>query len=676
MVGLSSLLDIARSALTASQQALAVTGHNVANVNTPGYSRQEAVLAEQPPLHGQPGMVGTGVRATSIRRYTDYFVNKQLTAIEQNLGRLSVSKDELFRLQNLFADGNNQGIAARLDDFFRGLQDVSTTPSGLAARSVLLANAKQLASSLNQASADLVAARQSLNFQVRQTVDEINSLSTQLATLNGQIVAAEVTGQSANDLRDQRDSVVNELAKRIDITTVEATSGALTVFAARGQVLVEGATIRQLAAIEDPDNQGLFTVGYSTGGTRPLSIAGLISNGRLRSLLDVRDTTVKELEVSFDRLAATLANAVNGIHRQGYGLDGSTGRDFFNPESITTSARAANQGTIAVSDSAVTANSLLTFHDYEVRFSSPTAYSIVDVTTGASIRGNYTGTAISAPSIDSPLSIVTGVNDTLAVTVDGVASGTITLAGAASPGLAFTSGAALAQEVQAKINADGTLQAAGKSVVVSYDVTTNRLIVTSNDTTSASSVTVTGGTARTSLGVLNGTSTAASGVYASPTTLVFDGVSVSLTGTASAGDVLEVNTYHDAARDLAVALTDPASVAASSTKAGSPGNNVNLLSMVALQHRQFASLDGGTLKDAYRTAAADLGVVAKTAERETDAQEILKDQIETLRAQVSGVSIDEELVNLMKFQRGFEAASRLVRITDEMFQTLLSLKPY
>jgi flagellar hook-associated protein 1 FlgK len=117
-------------------------------------------------------------------------------------------------------------------------------------------------------------------------------------------------------------------------------------------------------------------------------------------------------------------------------------------------------------------------------------------------------------------------------------------------------------------------------------------------------------------------------------------------------------------------------VAASSTKAGSPGNNVNLLSLVALQHRQFASLDGGTLKDAYRTAAADLGVVAKTAERETDAQEILKDQIETLRAQVSGVSIDEELVNLMKFQRGFEAASRLVRITDEMFQTLLSLKPY
>lgn len=676
MIGLSSLFDIARSALTASQQALTVTGHNVANVNTPGYSRQEAVLAEQPPLNGQPGMVGTGVRATSIRRYTDFFVNKQLTTIEQNLGRLSVSKDELFRLQNLFADSNNQGIAARLDEFFRGLQDVSTTPGGLAARSVLLANAKQLASSLNQASADLVSARQSLNFQVKQTVEEINSLSKQLATLNGQIVAAEVTGQSANDLRDQREGIVNELAKRIDITTIETKTGALTVFAARGQVLVESATVRQLGAIEDPDNEGLFAVGYSTGGSRPLSIDGLISNGRLRSLLDVRDTHVKELEVSFDRLAATLANAVNTIHRQGYGLDGSTGRDLFSPGTITTGALAANQGAVAFSNSAVTANSLLTFHDYEIRFSSPTAYSIVDTTTGASIRGNYTGTAIVAPSADTPVAIVTGVNDTLAVTVDGVASGTITLAGAASPGLVYTSGAALAQEVQTKINADATLQSAGKSVVVTYDVTSNRLVITSNNSTSTSAVNVTGGTARTSLGMVSGTSTASSGTYASPATLTFDGIAVSLTGAAAAGDVYKVNAYDDAAKNVAVALTDPATVAASSTKAGPPGNNANMLALVALQHRQFASLEEGTLKDAYRTAAANLGVVAQTAERETDAQETLKDQIETLRAQVSGVSIDEELVNLIKFQRGFEAASRLVRMTDEMFETLLSLKPY
>lgn len=674
MIGLSGLFDIARSALVTSQRALTVTGHNVANVNTPGYSRQEAVLTEQPPLNGQPGMVGTGVRATSIRRYTDQFVNKQLTVIEQNLGRLSVSREELFRLQNLFGDSNNQGIAARLNDFFNGLHDVSTNPTGLAARSVLLANARQLAASVNQAASDLVAARQSLNFQVEQTVEEINGLSQQIATLNGQIVAAEVTGQNANDLRDQRELILNELAKRIDITAVESQTGALSVFAARGQVLVEGATVRQLSALEDPDNDGLFSIGYSTGGTRPLSIDALISNGRLRSLLDVRDTTVKELERTFDRLAATLANEVNILHRQGYGLDGSTGRDLFDSPSVTSRGATTNQGAAAVNNSGVTANSLLTFHDYEIRFSSATGYSIVNTTTGATIRGNYTGTAITAPSGDAPLSIVTGVNDTLTVSVDGVTSGTITLAGAASPGLSYTSGSALAQEVQAKINADGTLQAAGKTVTVTYDTTTNRFVITSNNTTAASAVDVTGGTARASLGLTGGVSTAASGTYTSPATLIFDGVSVTLTGTSAAGDVFEVNSYRHAARDLAVTLTDAASVAASSTKAGIPGNNGNILSLVALKHRQFASLDGGTLNDAYRTAAAELGVAAQTANREKDAQETLKDQVETLRAQVSGVSIDEELVNLIKFQRGFEAASRLVVVTDEMFQTLLSLK--
>jgi flagellar hook-associated protein 1 FlgK len=675
MIGLTSLFDIARSALTTSQQALAVTGHNVANVNTPGYSRQETVLTERPPLNGQPGMVGTGVQATSIRRYTDQFINRQLTTVQQNLGRLSVSQEELSRLQNLFGDSNDQGIAARMNDFFSALQDVSTNPGEPAARSVLLANAGQLASSMNQVSSDLTTARQSLNFQVQQTVTEINSLSKQIAELNSQIVSAEATGQNANDLRDQRELALNDLATRIDITTVESGTGALTVFAARGQVLVDGSTVRQLSAIENPDNDGLFSIGYSTGGTRPLSIDALISDGRLRSLLDVRDTTVRDLEASFDRLAATLANAVNGIHRQGYGLDGSTGLDFFGPPAISTGAATANQGAAVINSSTITANSLLTFHDYEIRFSSGSSYSIVDTTTGATIRGNYTGTAITAPSSDNPLSIVTGTNDTLTVTVDGVASGTITLAGAASPGLSYTSGTAISQEVQNKINADATLQAAGKTVAVTYDITTNRLVITSNDTTASSAVNVTGGTARTSLGLTAGANTPATGTYTSPATLTFDGLSVTLTGAAASGDVFEVNSYSHAARDLAVALTNPSSVAASSTRTGIPGNNTNLLSLVALQQRRFASLDNGTLNDAYRAVAAELGVASQTADREKEAKDMLKDQIETLRAQVSGVSIDEELVNLMKFQRGFEAASRLVRLTDEMFQTLLSIKP-
>jgi flagellar hook-associated protein 1 FlgK len=464
------------------------------------------------------------------------------------------------------------------------------------------------------------------------------------------------------------------LAKRIDVTAIESSTGALSVFAARGQVLVESGGVRQLAAAEDPENDGLLSVGYSTGGIRPLSIDSLISNGRLRSLLDLRDTTVKDLQQSFDRMAATLATAVNQLHRQGFGLDGSTGRDLFNALAVATRAVSANQGTASIGAGSIAANSLLTFHDYEVRFSSATAYSIVDTTTGATIRGNYAGTAITAPSVDSPVAIITGTNDTLAVIVDGVASGTITLAGAATPGLSYSSGAALAQEVQTKINADATLLGAGKTVAVTYDTTTNRLVITSNSTTAASAVNVTGGTARASLGLTAGASTAASGTYSSPTIFTFDGISVTVSGIPAGNDVFQVNSYADAARDLAVTLSNPSSIAASSSRTGIPGNNANALALVAIQHVRFASLQNGTLNDAYRNTAANLGVLAQTTDRENDAQEILRDQIESIRAQVSGVSIDEEMVNLIKFQRGFEAASRLIKVTDEMLQTLLSLK--
>lgn len=675
MIGLGSLFDIAKSALHTSQQALAVTSHNVSNVNTPGYSRQETILVERPPVFGQPGMVGTGVRATAIRRHVDTFINQQLTVSEQNLGRLTVARDELFRLQNLFNDRTDQGMATRINEFFQGLQDVATNPGEPATRSVLLANAVSLAAGLNQASEDLRLTRQSLNAQVTQVVTDINDLARQIAALNDQIVTAEVSGQQANDFRDQRDLAINELAKRIDVTTFEDPTGAVAVFVARGQILVEKGRSFELAAIPSPTNQGFVGVGYVTGGVGIAALDPYISNGRLKALLDLRDTTARGLQRSFDQLAGTLANAVNQIHRQGFGLDGSTGLDFFTPVSATTAAGLRNLGTGTIGSGTITANSLLTFQDYEVRFSSPTAYSIVNATTGATILGNYTGTTVSAPTEDAPLSIVTGTNDTLVVSVDGVTSGTITLAGAAAPGVAYTSGRALAQEMQTQINADATLQAAGRTVTVTYDTTTSRFVVTSNSTASSSSVDVTGGTAQSSLGLLSGTSTAASGVYGSPMTLTFDGLSVSLSGAPSTGDVFHVNSYEGMAQQVAVALSNPLSVAASSARNGMPGNNTNLLELVALQHRTFAGLGSGTIQDAYRRAAANLGSVAQTTDREQQAQGVLRDQIETFRAQVSGVSLDEELVALIKFQRSFEAASRLVRVTDELFQTLLSLKP-
>ncbi len=673
-MGLSALMDIAKTALFTAQQGLTVTGHNIGNVNTPGFSRQQVIQTEERPVDGSPGQVGTGVKVAEIRRAVDKFLNREMTVSQQDLGQFTVLRDELNRLENLFGDARGQGLSGKLNEFFKALQDATTTPSQVSSRSVVLGRAATLAGVFHQLNTNLGETRRAIDVQVKVTINEVNTLTDKIAQLNTQIKSAEVSRQNANDLRDQRDLAVNELATRVEVFTLDRSDGTISVFTARGLVLVDQETTRKLVGVESADNQGLLEIGYDIGGTQPAIISDLISSGRLRGQLNVRDQSIPSVQRGIDALAGSLINEVNQRHRAGYGLDGSTGQDVFSGLSVTTKGLTTNTGSGTIGNGAVTAPSLMTFHDYEIRFSGTNSYTIVDATTGSGIKGNYTGTALTPPTVDAPLNIVSGVNDTLVVSVDGTTSGTITLNGAASPGISYTSGNALAAELQSKINADATLTAAGRRVTVNFDSTTNRLVVRSNSTGGASAVDVLGGTARAGLGLSGGTATAASGTYSGPQTFHVDGVAVTVSGAPAANDVLAFNSRENAARDILVALSDPSKLAFSSTRAGVPGNNQNGLSLVALQSKTITSLDNATLLDSYRKTTADLGVASQVAKQRLDTQEVRQEQLESFHAQVSGVSLDEELVNLLKYQRAFEAASRMIVAADEMMSTLISLK--
>lgn len=673
-MGINGLLDVAKTALFTAQHALTVTGHNIGNVNTPGFSRQQVILTENRPADGSPGQVGTGVKIAEIRRAVDVFLNRELAKSHEDLGQVTVVRDELSRLESLFADARGQGLSGKLNEFFKALQDATTTPSQIAPRSAVLSHASALSSAFKQLHTDLVKARRAVDVQIGVTINEINSLTGRIAQFNTQIKSAEVSGQNANDLRDQRDLAVNELATRIELLTLERPDGTVSVFTARGLVLVDQETTRNLVGVESPDNHALLDIGYDIGGPQAYVINDLIGTGKLRGLLDVRDRTIPSVQRGIDALAGSLLTEVNRIHRAGYGLDGATEHDLFSGLSVTTHAPAANAGTASIANESITAPSLLTFHDYEIRFTGPSGYAIIDATTGNGIRGNYTGTVLTPPTVDEPLNIVTGGNDTLVVSVDGTTSGTITLSGAGSPGLAYASGDALAEEVQRQINADSTLAAAGRQVTVVFDRTTNRLVLRSSSQGGVSSVDVIGGTARATLGLSGGISTAASGTYGGPQTFHLDGIEVTVSGTPATDDVFLVNSRDNAARDLIVTLSDPAKVALSSTRAGVPGNNRNGLDLVALQSKTVTGLDDATLFDAYRRTATDLGVSSQVARQRFEMEEIRHEQLRNFRAQVSGVSLDEELVNLLKYQRAFEAASRMIVAADEMMSTLISLK--
>ena len=673
-MGLDSLMSIGKTALFTAQQALTVTGHNISNVNTPGYSRQQIILTEQRPADGSPGQVGTGVQLAEIRRAVDSFLNREYTASQQDLGQFTVAREELSKLESLLGDTSGKGLSGQLNEFFKALQDAAASPSQVTPRSVLLGKAATLSDTFHQLNADFTNTRQALDVQVGVTINEVNSLTKKVAELNTQIKSAEVSGQNANDLRDQRDLAINDLATRVEVSTLERPDGTVSIFTARGLVLVDQETTRNLVGVESPDNQGLLDIGYDIGGNRPAVIGSLIASGKLRGLLDVRDQTIPSVLKGIDALAGSLLTEVNQVHRLGYGLDGSTGNDLFSGLSVTTKALATNTGSSSIGNGVVTAPSFLTFHDYEIRFSGTNSYAIVDATTGSGIRGNYTGTTVTPPTVDVPLNIVTGVNDTLVVSVDGTTSGTITLNSASSPGQPYTSGSALASELEGKINADATLVGAGRKVTVQFDSTTNRFVLQSNTIGGTSSVDVTGGTARANLGLSGGTSTAASGTYGGPQTFNVDGIAVTVSGAPAANDVLRFNSREDAARDVSVALSDPSKVALSSTRAGVPGNNQTGLALVALQSKAVAGIGNTTFFDAYRKTATELGVASQVASQRFDAENVRNEQLQTFQSQVSGVSLDEELVNLLRYQRAFQAASRLITAADEMMATLISLK--
>ncbi|TAJ31103.1 MAG: hypothetical protein EPO64_02645, partial [Nitrospirae bacterium] len=397
------------------------------------------------------------------------------------------------------------------------------------------------------------------------------------------------------------------------------------------------------------------------------NISSLITSGKLKGLLDARDTVIPDQLKALDKLAAGLVTEVNQQHRQGYGLDGSTGQDFFSPLTVSATIPSTNAGTTSVSASAIAAPRLLTMHDYEVQFSAGSAYTLVDATSGVNVKGNYVGTAITVP-----LTVVAATADKLKAVVDGTTSGDLTL----TPGT-YT-GAQLATELQTRINADATLVAAGKTVAVTFDPTNSKLIVTSNSTATTSAVTFAapgaGSDARASLGLSAGTATATSGTFTSPQTFILDGVQVTVNGTPTAGDKLKVNAYNNSAQAMAVALTNTDKVAASASQAGLPSDNTNALALVALQSKSLVGLGNTTFTGAYSATATSLGVSANGADRDLKAQQALHDQLQVFRSEVSGVSMDEELVNLMKYQRSFEAASRLVTLTDEMLQTFMGFK--
>ena len=321
------IMSLAGQALLTQQQAITVTSHNIANVNTPGYSRQQLIMDTNTPLDSPIGPIGTGVSAEGIERIYDRFLNAQINSESQGLGRWEAQQNAVQQVEMIFNEANGSGLSQAMSNFWNAWQSLTTNPDGATERQVLITASQVLSTTFNQLSADLSQTQRDLDLVVRGTVAEINRLSGQLADLNVKIISSEAGSLSANDYRDQRDRLIKELSEMIDINSFEDASGAVSVLVANGRPLVTAAQYWQLST--ETNVAGLQEVVWVDDVGNTTNINADISGGKLKGLLEVRDGIITDYKTRLDMLAGKIMDDVNLLHQAGFDLSGIGGEVFF-----------------------------------------------------------------------------------------------------------------------------------------------------------------------------------------------------------------------------------------------------------------------------------------------------------------------------------------------------------
>jgi flagellar hook-associated protein 1 len=335
-MGVTATLSIAAEALKAQQLAIQTTGHNLANVATPGFARQRVDLASTPPLFEGGVFVGQGVKVTAIQRVVDRFAEAELLSLKGGVGFAEAESQALSNVQDAFPTSG--GVDTALSSFFSSLSDLSNNPSGLAERVSVVGKAKALGQSLAQTRQILTSVQKNLDEDIKSATQRVNAVVEQIANLNRQISLTEVRGESANDFRDQRQTLVQELTGLTGATVREDTNGEL-VITAGSLLLVSGVRFGSLQT-DSLSANGLHDVTYQSPSGVTFGVSSVLDQGKIGSLLNSRDSQVQDFIDRLDGFAENLADVVNTQHAVGFDLSGNAGGNFFTPIAATAGAAA------------------------------------------------------------------------------------------------------------------------------------------------------------------------------------------------------------------------------------------------------------------------------------------------------------------------------------------------
>jgi flagellar hook-associated protein 1 FlgK len=366
----SSIFGIGLSALAAAQQGLLVAGHNVANASTPGYTRQTIVQSTNPAQATGTGFYGQGVKVDTVSRAYNQFLSNQLTQAKTESSQLDTYYAQMQQINNLLADPNgNLGLSPALQNLFNGAQDVATNPSDLSSRQSMLSSGEVLVRRFQSLDSRLDEIQDGVNTQIKNSVSLINTYAAQIGKLNETIAKSEnaARGQPANDLRDQRDELVNQLNQEIRANVVVQNDGSYNIFIGDGQSLVVGTQVFQLAAVASPDDANRLEVAHVSGGNAAVIKESSLDGGKLGGMLQFRSESLDAARNGLGRLAIGLAGTFNEQHQLGQDMHGNLGGDFFTVPSPMVTPSIKNTGNAAIAAD-ITGFNNLTASDYSLRY--------------------------------------------------------------------------------------------------------------------------------------------------------------------------------------------------------------------------------------------------------------------------------------------------------------------
>ncbi|MGD2149027.1 MAG: flagellar hook-associated protein FlgK [Desulfobacterales bacterium] len=587
MSSLGMVLDIATSALAAQQYAIDVTAHNIANVDTEGYSRQIPALQSKQAVLSQGVLLGLGVKTEQVTRSIDQFVENKLMQEKSNLSSFQEMEKYMQVLEGIFSENSESSISATLSDFWNLWHDISNNPSGSSERIALYEHSLLMSEQFSSLSPDLNQIQTDITNAITVGIERINQITSEISQINVKIVGMEANNNVANDLRDKRNTLVSELNEYLDIKTFEQSNHSLTIVAAKGCTLVHNDRNYELEMYGD-------RVKWQDSGGNYVDITNHISNGKIGGWLELRDEIIAKYELDLDAIAKEFIWSVNQQHSQGVGLklfesgstitgDYQTNTDLGELEYGSEIQFIANGFNLWIEDRTDPANPTIDYVSVDLS-SLDSSSSLPDLATA--INNQITGAGLTGITVDgsgSALSLIAGNNYAF-----GFSDDNSNILAALGINTFFTGTGAGSIGLNAMLN--------DKDYIAAAQIDTD--------------------------------------------------------GSYAAGD----NTNALAMTDLQYASMDISQWTCDRINGNTEGSVTT------------------TIENYYHSMVGSLGIVSSSISRDTEFNEMMVKELNTLRDSISAVSLDEEMTNLIKYQHAYQAAAKLITISDEMLDTLISTR--